>query len=247
MAAGEDDLQEDGGLVRDAAVRECGVGAGQVERAQPVRPEPDRLDRLEPRLDPHPVGELGDRLRAEVERESGEDRVVGEEGRLCDRDPAGVRVLERLDVPVAGPQEGGGEVRRRSRVDLPLNRLREDEHLERRARLPLAVCRDVERDLLTGLGDRHRADLACRRVDRNDRAGRVALAVERAEDRVRRLGLLLGVEGRVDAQAAAPHPLRAVLVDELGSDVVGEIGLARPRQAVRMEPERAAQRPPVEG
>ena len=53
------------------------------------------------------MGELGDRLRAEVERESGEDRVVGEERRLCDRDPAGVRVLERLDVPVAGAEEGG--------------------------------------------------------------------------------------------------------------------------------------------
>src|SRR5262249_55430311 len=108
--------------------------------------------------------------------------------------------------------------------------------------------REVEGDALAGLGDRHRADLAGLRIDRDDRARRVALAVERAEDRVRRVGLHLRVERRVDPQAAAAHPLGAVLVHELVRDEVGQIRLARkPRRSARTEAERAAERSSIAG
>ena len=89
-------------------------------------------------------------------------------------------------------------------------------------------------------GDRHRADLAGLRVDRDDRAGRVALAVERAEDRVRRVGLHLRVERRVDPQAAAAHALGPVLAHELVRDEVGQVRLARePGRLSRVQAERA--------
>ena len=166
-------------------------------------------------------------LGAEIEGETGEDRVVGEERRLRERNPARVRVLERVDVPVVRPDERSRQVFGRVRVDLPLHGLREDEELERRPHLPLTVHREVVGEALPLLGERHGADLAGLRIDRDDRARRVALSVERAEDRVRRLRLHLRVERRVDPQAALAHSLGAELVHELVRDEVGQIALAR--------------------
>ena len=242
MPVGEDDLGEDARVVLDAAVRKSRVGGREVERAHRIHAEHDRGDGLEPRLDPHPVRERCDRLGAEVERETGVDRVVGEEGRLRERDPARVRVLERVDVPVVRADERSRQVLGRVGVDLPLHGLRQDEQLEGRPRLPLTVDREVVRDPLAGLGDRHRADLAGLRIDRDDRARRVALAAERAEDRMRRVGLHLRVERRVDPEAAPADALGAVLVHELIRDEVGQIGLAgKPRRRARIEAERAAE------
>ena len=155
------------------------------------------------------MGEVRDRLGTKVEREAGVHGVVREERRLRERDSAGVRVLERLDTRVVTLEERSGEVLRRPRVDLSLHGLREDEHLEGRPRLPLPVGRDVERDPLPGLGDGHRADLARRGLDRDDRARRIVLSVERAENGVGRRRLHLRVERRVDVQPAAADSLRA--------------------------------------
>src|SRR4029079_5469762 len=118
-----------------------------------------------------------------------------------------VRVLVRLDARAVTLEEWSREVLRRVRVDLPLHGLGEHEHLERRSRLAVAIDREVVGDTLPFLSDRHRLDLAGLGIDRDDGARGVALAPERADDRLRRLGLQLRVERREDPQAAATHSL----------------------------------------
>ena len=98
-AVREDDLADRHRPRIDAAGGEGRVRRGHLEHRDRVRAETDRGDRLELRPDSHAVRDLGDVLRAEVERQARVDRVVGGERRARDRDAARVAVRSRSRRP----------------------------------------------------------------------------------------------------------------------------------------------------
>ena len=92
-------------------------------------------------------------------------------------------------------------------------RRREHERLERRARLPLALHREVELARVEAAAAVHRDDRAVRRVDRDERGLRPVRARQPLVDRRPRELLQPQVDRRVHAEAAAEDALRAELVD----------------------------------
>ena len=91
---------EDRRLVREPVCGERRVRGREIERADPIDAEADRRDGLELRLDPHARREVGDRFRAEVERESRVDGVVGERAWPA-RSGSGPRLLVSRTSPRA--------------------------------------------------------------------------------------------------------------------------------------------------
>ena len=73
----------------------------------------------------------------------------------------------------ASSGRGLGHIRGRIRVDAALDRRRQHEGLERRARLPVSLCGEVELLALVRRARCHRPDVARARIDRHDRRTRV--------------------------------------------------------------------------
>ena len=106
------------------------------------------------------------------------------------------------------------------------------ERLERRARLAVALRREVEGPVAVAARRGHRLDVAVVGVDRDDRRARVALQIEPALDRGAALLLQLRVDRRVDLQPALAVHADAVALDQLVLHVVEEVRLTARREAV---------------
>ena len=133
FAAREHNLLDRHRLGVDAAGGERRIGGSHVEHGDGVRPEPDRRDRLEPRLDPHLVRDPDNVLRADVERQPRVDGVVRAKRRGRNRRGAVVvtrvggdipGLAERIRLPVERRREVHGRVRVDALVGSPLSERR---------------------------------------------------------------------------------------------------------------------------
>ena len=240
LAVAQHDLPDRHRLRVDAAGRERRVGGGHVERRDRNRPEPHGRDicpllRRQRRADAELVGHLRHLLRPHVEGQLRVDGVVRSKSRVLDRDRAEVRVVVGRDVPRGGVRVGlvverRRRVVRRRGVDAQLDRGREHERLEGRARLALRLGDEVE--LVALLARRHGGHGANRPVggvDRDDRSGGVVARVERVDDRLVRRALVSRIDRRIDLEPAGADGVGAVLGDQLVADVAEEVRLADPR------------------
>ena len=100
----------------------------------------------------------------------------------------------------------------------------EDERLEGRAGLAVAVGGQVERGGVVVRAAHHRLDLAGVVVDRHQR-GAGPDAGQAAGDRVLGRGLKLGIDRRLHVEPAAEHHAGRVLVDQVLGHPGGEVGL----------------------
>jgi hypothetical protein len=126
-----------------------------------------------------------------------------------------------------GPTVAGAVAQRRRvrlvpRVgpDAGLERRREHERLERAARLPVALVREVELFGVELPAAHHRLDGARLRIDRDERGVRVPRLIEHRRHGVLRVLLELAVERRRDLEPAAIEEARA-------------LGFGRPERGVR--------------
>ena len=232
VAVGEDHLANRDRVVVDAAGGERRVGVGQLQRRdpQPQAADPLGRDPIEPGRDPHRLRRLGDGLGPDVEVELGEDGVVGGHRRLLEVDRPLVALVGGVDFPVAPVGEVEVErfraVEGRVRVDPLLDRGGEDEGLEGRAGLAMALGGEVElAGGVVGAGD-HRPDVAVAGVDRDQRRGRVGRVGQGRAQRLEADPLQVGIDRRLDLEPAAANGVDPVLVDQLVLDVVEEVGLA---------------------
>ena len=111
-------------------------------------------------------------------------------------------------------------------VDAAVDRVGEDEGLERRSRLAVPLGGEVVLAGLVGAAGGHREDVAVGRVDRDHRGRRVGRVGKLAGDRLPSGRLEVRVEGGVDLQPALADRVDAVVGDQLVLDVVEEVGLA---------------------
>ena len=118
-----------------------------------------------------------DVARSDDRRQLREHRVVGVRDRLREVDRPEVLALVVVHLPEASAGVDRHRLRRgedRRRRDVLLQRGREHERLERRARLPLALRREVELVLVVVRAADHREHRAgALRVDRDERGRRV--------------------------------------------------------------------------
>src|SRR3954451_17754015 len=248
VAVGEDDLADRGRAHAVAAVGDRPVRACHLERGDAQRQAAERLRRIavEVRPDPHHHGGLLDLVGPEVEGELLVDRVVGLQRRPGQAHRAAVAVVIGLDVDRSPLRvlelQRLGHVARAVRIDALAQRGHQRHHLERRARLPVALGGEVELRVAVVRRGGHRLDVAVARVDRDDRRGR-SDAAEVGRDRGARLALQLEIDRRVDLHAAAADGAGAVLLDQLVLDVVEDVALA-PARVVgrRLDAERPGDR-----
>ena len=153
------------------------------------------------------------------------DRVVGVRRRLGEGDRPEVGVLVVADRPelVAERDQLRPRHERRGGGDPVLERGREHERLERRARLPLCLHGEVELALAEVPAADHRQDRAVARIERDERGRRPELVVEPLGDRAPRDALEPEVDRRRHAQPAAEDAARVEAVDQLLLDVVREV------------------------
>ena len=123
------------------------VRARHLERVHRLDAEADPEVALQRARDPHLASPSADDARRPDDlRQLREHGVVGDADRLCEVDRPEVLALVVVDVPVPVAEEDRDRLRdeRRQRRDPLLQRGREHERLEGRARLPLALRREVE-------------------------------------------------------------------------------------------------------
>ena len=179
LAAGEDDAIDRDRVVVDPARGERRVCVRHLEWGHPDAEPTDPLggDPVEGAGYPHRLRRLGDRFGPDVEVELGEDRVVGGDRRLLEVDRAQVSLVGGVDFPVA--PFGQVEVERlrgvigRVGVDPLLDRRGQDEGLEGRAGLAVALGGEVELAAVVGGAGDHRPNVPVARVDRDECRGGV--------------------------------------------------------------------------
>ena len=233
MAVGEGDLADRDRLVADAAGGEGRVGVGHLQRRDAEPQTAERLGReaVELGLDPHVVGGLGDRLGAEVERELGVDGVVGGERRLVQADRCRRSCRSRSRPPSARTRGRRGRAASRCSRSCRGRSPRRIAVVSAKVlkaepgwRWPWAARLNCWSLVAAARG--HRPDEAVVGVDRDDRGGGVVGVAEVAVDRGAPGLLELGVDRRVDLEAALADGVDAVLLDQLLLDEVEEVGLA---------------------
>jgi len=187
--------------------------------------ECDRGVRLEGAFDSHALRDINDLLRAYLHDEAGEDRIDRPvRGRLQRHTTRRALVLVVLDVPHAVfdlHRVGRGAVDR-LRADTLLQRGDKDERLERGAGLPLTLRGQVELVLPEVATAHHRDDLAGAVANGDQRDFRVACRSQLGGG-LECFLLDVGLKRRVDAQASAVDAFGTQLLDELLTDVVGEV------------------------
>src|SRR5205814_10067883 len=106
----------------------------------------------------------------DVLRQLGEHGIVRGRDRLHEIDRAEVLALVVVDLPVLVAEENRDRLRLegRERRDSFLQGGREDERLERRSRLTLALHGEIELTLVEASSAVHRDDGTVRRVDRDE-------------------------------------------------------------------------------
>ena len=171
------------------------------------------------------VGGLDDRLRPDEIGELRVHRVVGGHEPSFERDAAEIRLVVVRHAPdsVARVDGDGLRVELRQRGDALAHGRREDDRLERRARLPLRLRCEVELALAEVAAPEHGLDRAGPGVDRDERRRGPVGVPEHLLDRCPGLLLQLQVDRGRDVQAASEHLARAVVVDELVLHVVDEV------------------------
>ena len=201
--------------------------------------------------DPERMRHVGDLLRPDDARQLRVHRVVGVDRRLLEVDRAEIRALVVVDVPdlpaVQRDRHGAGDERRRGR-DALLQRGRERDRLEGRARLALALDREVELALVEVASAEHGEHAAVARVDGDEGCRRPTVRGQPLRDRLPRDLLQVEIDRRPDLEPAAERPPGSVLVDEQLLDVVREVlrGALAPRQVhVLGAGERSREREPV--
>ena len=159
---------------------------------------------------------------ADLEADFGVDRVVGEGGRAGQGVRARCRRLRRCGRRTFRRRWGCGTMNvlllggpHRVGRDAVLERGGEVEGLERRARLALALGGEVERAFVVVAPADHRAHLAGRVFDRDQRGGRAFGVGEVVVDGLFGGALQFEVERRLDLQAAVEGALGAVAFDHL--------------------------------
>ena len=209
-----------------AAVREGRERARHLERVDRLAAEHDREVRGEVARDPECLRRVGDPLRPDDARQLRVDRVVRVDRRRLEVDRAEVRALVVVDVPdlpaVQRDRHRLGDERRRRR-DALLQRGRERERLERRARLPFSLNGEVELALVEVAPAEHRQHAAVARVGGDERGRGAAVRGQPLRDRLPRDLLQVEVDRRPDLEAAAERPPGAVLVDQQLLHVVREV------------------------
>ncbi len=252
-AVAEDDLADRHRTRVHAAPGDRRVAGSEVERRDGDGAEPERRHGQQRRPHSHAPGRGGHVLGADVDRQLREDRVVGADGRVLDRRPAGVGVvvrrhLPRRDVRVRLVVERRRDVVRRRGVDLPHHGSRQHKGLERRAGLPPRLRDEVELVVLAPGGHRrHRANGAVGGVDGDDGGRRVTGLVERLPNGDLCGALEARVDGRIDLQPSRADGVRPVVVDQLVADVTEEVRLADRRvELARTQPEIGAGDGPAE-
>ncbi len=191
LSVRQDDLADRRRFGVDPPGCEGRVRRRHIERGHRDRAEAHRRDVLTAHLERRAHAELArglaDELGPDVQCQLGVHRVVRAEGRPRDRRPAVVGGVVRLDAPPGSVfavavrdrpvGERSGDVVARVRVDPPLDRCREDERLERGARLSPGLREQIELVVATPGNDRgHRTDGTVCRIDRDHRRGRVIRA-----------------------------------------------------------------------
>ena len=234
LAVREVDPLERRGTVPPPASRERRVRVRHLERRDRLRPERDRAHWLERRPDPHVVRRLHDRIGRHGRGDLREDGVHGERRCLQQREVAALLVGRVRELPgravrvargVRDRDRGRAAPARVQRVAL-LDRGRERERLERRARLPprTAVAgREVhlrDREVLPPV---HRADGAVAGIDRDDRRRGIAGRGQPVGDRLLGIVLHLRIERGRDLQPAAEHLALAIRRDQIAPRVVEEV------------------------
>ena len=214
-----------------AALDEGLVGVGHVERRDALleAAERHRVVRRDRRADAHALGQRGDLLRPDGDAHRREDGVVGVGQAARERLRARVLALEVVDdelLLAPGARDGEDALARRpqraGRVAL-LQRRGEDERLDRRARLALALGGEVERARRVVAPADHRAHLAALVVD-GDHGGRRPGGVGQVlVDRLLGRRLELEVERRVHLEPALERLAGAELVDQLLADPGREV------------------------
>ena len=232
VAVGELDLADRGSRVADAAVGKRRVGVRHLQRRDPDPQAADAFGRepVEVGGDAHVVGRVADLLGPHVQIELGVDGVHRTHGGVAHahRPAASLSVV---DGPVGDPvvqrqgDRGLARVVGRIGVHALANGGGQHEGLERRPRLTVGIGGEVELGGRgVGLRRGHGDDVAVGGVDRDQRPRRPAVVV--VGDRLLGGGLELGVDRRMDLEAAVSHRVHPVLVDQLLGDVVEEVGLA---------------------
>ena len=215
----------DGAVDAKAAVRERAERARHLERVDSLRAEADREVGPKRARDAEAVRGVHDVVRPDRLCELAEHAVVGMDRRLLEVDRAEVRAFVVGHRPGRPVEEERDRLRheRRAGCDAFLERGREHERLERRARLPLALHREVELRLPVVLAADHREHATVARIHRDQRRARRAGPVEPLRDRVACVLLHAQVDRRAHAQAAAEHGGRSVALDEQLLHVVREV------------------------
>ena len=147
----------------------------------------------------------------------GVDRVVGSKRRSHQGHRAAVGLVVGLDLPltvVHGVEEQRSrDINGRVWVHAALDRGREDEDLECRSGLAVALRRKVELLVLVSGAGRHGPDVAGLRIDGDDRRGRIGAVGESRVDRVPAGLLKLWIDRRIDLEATFLDRVDAELVD----------------------------------
>src|SRR5581483_6395370 len=233
-------VAEDGAVDTLAAVGEGGVRARHLERVDGLAAEHDREVAAQVAGDAERVRGGGDPRGTDDPGELRVDGVVRRDRRGLQVDGAEVRTLVVVDVPdlaaVEGDRDGLRHERRRWRDPL-LQRCREGERLEGRARLALALDGEVELALVEVPPAEHGQHAPVAWIDGDERRRRAARVGQPLGDRVARDLLQVEVDGRAYAQAAAEDPSRPVPVDEQLLHVAGEVGCRRVGRERAREPD----------
>ena len=143
---------------------------------------------------------------------------------VAERDHLGLRLVGRLRRDTAGERRG------------------EDERLERRPGLPLALDGEVELALREARAADHREHPPVPGIDGDERRLRPVLLRQPLVDRIAGELLEAQVDGRVDLETAAEHLAGSVVRDELSLHVLGKV-LGRPANPGQVNLVGAGQRP----
>ena len=235
-------IAEDRTVHAAAVVRDRRVGAGHIQRVDGEGAEADREERVEMAAHTQRVGHRHDVLRLGELCELRVNGVVGVHQPVGQVRAAHVVALVVRDVPVAVACEDrhGLRIERRQRRQALVQRGREHDRLERRARLALGLRREVELARAEVGAAEHRLHRAVPRIDRDEGRCRAVRVREDLLDRGARDVLQAEVDRRCHVQAATEHAPRPVLRDKLILHVVdevrrqlalsGESHILRPRQ-----------------
>src|SRR5439155_9649038 len=147
---------------------------------------------------------VGDALRSEVEVELSVNRVIGSKRRSHQGHRAAISLAVGLHPPLtvirSVEEKRSRDINGRVWVHAALDRRGQDEDLECRSGLAVALCGEVELLVLVSRAGRHGPDVAGTRVDGDDCRGRVGAVGEGRVDRIPARLLETWIDRRIDLE-----------------------------------------------